>query len=158
MPRQSRSTSEAPEVARRTYLLDTNILSDLIRQPAGRVRDRIAECGEDSICTSIVVASELRFGAAKKGSARLTAQMEAVLGAISVVPLEEPADRHYAEIRAALEQTGTPIGANDLLIAAHARASGRTLVTANEREFRRVPGLTVENWLADDQAETSEPE
>ena len=129
MPRQSRSTSEAPEVAQRIYLLDTNILSDLIRQPAGRVRDRIAECGEDSICTSIVVASELRFGAAKKGSARLTAQMEAVLGAISVVPLEEPADRHYA--------------------------SGRTLVTANEREFRRVPGLAVENWLADDQKETA---
>ncbi|MCF7985830.1 MAG: type II toxin-antitoxin system VapC family toxin [Thiohalocapsa sp.] len=141
-------------MTRRTYLLDTNILSDLIRQPAGRVRDRIAECGEDSICTSIVVASELRFGAAKKGSGRLTAQMEAVLGAISVLPLEEPTDRHYAEIRAALEQAGTPIGANDLLIAAHARALGRTLVTANAREFRRVSGLIVENWLADELMQT----
>ncbi|EGV27579.1 PilT protein domain protein [Thiorhodococcus drewsii AZ1] len=131
------------------YLLDTNILSDLIRQPAGRIRDRIAQYGEDSICTSIVVASELRFGAAKKGSARLSAQMEAVLSAISILPLDEPTDRHYAEIRHALESAGTPIGANDLLIAAHARALGRTLVTANEREFRRVPGLIVENWLAD---------
>lgn len=131
-----------------TYLLDTNVLSELIRQPAGRVRDRIAERGQERVCTSIVVASELRFGAAKKGSVRLTAQMEAILGAISVLSLDEPADRRYAEIRLALEQTGTPIGANDLLIAAHALASGRTLVTANEGEFRRVPGLIVENWLA----------
>lgn len=135
------------------YLLDTNILSDLIRQPAGRVRDRISDCGEDRICTSIVVASELRFGAAKKGSARLTAQMEAILSAISILPLDDPADRHYAEIRHALEAAGTPIGANDLLIAAHARALGQTLVTGNEREFRRVPGLMVENWLADESAQ-----
>ncbi len=139
------------------YLLDTNILSDLIRQPAGRIRDRIAECGEERICTSIVVASELRFGAAKKGSARLTAQMEAVLGAIGVLPLDEPADRHYAEIRQALEQAGTPIGGNDLLIAAHALALGRTLVTANEGEFRRVPGLMVENWLAEEPRVSAPP-
>lgn len=131
------------------YLLDTNILSDLIRQPGGRIRDRIVDCGEKRVCTSIVVAAELRFGAAKKGSARLTAQLEAVLGAIAVLPLAAPADRRYAEIRQALERAGTPIGANDLLIAAHALALGRTLVTANEGEFRRVPGLRVENWLAD---------
>lgn len=87
-----------------TYLLDTNILSELIRQPGGRGRDRIAECGQERICTSIVVASELRFGAAKKGSVRLTAQMEAILGAIRVLPLAEPPDRRYAEVRLALEQ------------------------------------------------------
>lgn len=129
------------------YLLDTNILSDLVRRPAGRVRDRIAKHGEDSICTSIVVAAELRFGAAKKGSERLTTQLEAVLDALDILPFAEPADRHYAEVRCALERAGTPIGANDLLIAAHARAHGLTLVTANTREFRRVPGLAVVDWL-----------
>jgi len=132
-----------------SYLLETNILSDLIRHPNGRIRDRIAERGADRVSTSIVVTSELRFGAAKKGSARLTAQMEAVLGAISIRPFDEPADRRYAEIRHALQQAGTPIGANDLLIAAHALALGLTLVIANESEFRRVAGLAVENWLAD---------
>lgn len=144
-------------MAKPAYLLDTSILSDLIRQPGGRVRDRIAQCGEARVCTSIGVASELRFGAAKKGSARLTAQLEAILGAITVLPLEEPTDRRYAEIRQALEQAGTPIGANDLLIAAHALALDRTLVTANEAEFRRVPGLVVENWLAETPAASEPP-
>ena len=129
------------------YLLDTNIVSDLVRRPAGRIRDCIAERGEAQVCTSIVVAAELRFGAAKKGSKRLTAQLETVLAALEILPFDEPADRRYGEIRAALERAGTPIGANDLLIAAHALSHGLILVTANEDEFRRVPGLVVENWL-----------
>ncbi|NBC15002.1 MAG: PIN domain-containing protein [Gammaproteobacteria bacterium] len=134
-------------MAKPAYLLDTNILSDLIRHPAGRIRDYIAERGEESVCTSIVVAAELRFGAAKKGSERLTTQLEAVLAALDILPFEEPADRHYADIRTALERAGMPIGANDLLIAAHALARHLTLVTDNTDEFRRVPGLTIENWL-----------
>ena len=129
------------------YLLDTNILSDLVRNPAGRVAARIAEVGERSVCTSIIVAAELRFGAAKKGSDRLSAQLEHILSAITVEPLEAPADAIYGQVRAALEAAGTPIGANDLLIAAHALATGRTVVTDNEREFSRVEGLTMENWL-----------
>ena len=129
------------------YLLDTTIVSDLVRRPAGRIRDCIAARGEGRVCTSIVVAAELRFGAAKKGSKRLTAQLETVLAALDILPFDEPADRRYGEIRAALERAGTPIGANDLLIAAHALAHGLILVTANEDEFRRVPGLVVENWL-----------
>jgi tRNA(fMet)-specific endonuclease VapC len=129
------------------YLLDTNIVSDLVRRPAGRIRDCIAERGEAQVCTSIVVAAELRFGAAKKGSRRLTDQLETVLAALDILPFDEPADRRYGEIRAALERAGTPIGANDLLIAAHALSHDLTLVTANEDEFRRVPGLIVENWL-----------
>jgi tRNA(fMet)-specific endonuclease VapC len=144
-------------LAKPAYLLDTSILSDLIRRPAGRIRDRIADLGEERICTSIVVACELRFGAAKKASPRLSAQLEAVLGAIEILPLDEPADRRYAEIRLALEQAGTPIGAHDLLIAAHALALDRTLVTANEAEFRRVPGLRVENWLAEPPADSAPP-
>ena len=129
------------------YLLDTNILSDLVRHPQGLVFQRIAIVGEDSICTSIIVASELRFGALKSGSSRLIRQLEHILEALPVLPLETPVDRHYAEIRTHLERAGTPIGPNDLLIAAHALALDLTLVTANTREFERVPALTLENWL-----------
>ena len=129
------------------YLLDTNIISDLVRRPHGPVSERIAREGEKSICTSIVVACELRFGAAKSGSKRLAAQLELILSAIDVLPLEEPADEEYARVRSSLEASGTPIGPNDLLIAAHAMVLGCTVVTANDREFSRVPGLKVENWL-----------
>jgi tRNA(fMet)-specific endonuclease VapC len=130
------------------YLLDTNILSDLIRNPQGRVTGRIREVGEAQVVTSIIVAAELRFGAAKKGSARLTAQVEAVLGAMEIVPLEEPADRAYGTLRARLEQKGQMIGGNDLLIAAQAISLGFTLVTANEREFAKLQDLRCENWLS----------
>ncbi len=130
------------------YLLDTNIVSDLVREPQGAVAKRIARVGEERVCTSIVVACELRFGAAKRGSARLSAQLEAVLHALPVLALEPEADRHYAEIRAALEKAGQPIGANDLLIAAHARCRGLRVVTRNIDEFSRVPGLKVISWPA----------
>jgi len=91
---------------------------------------------------------ELRYGAAKRGSCRLTRQVEAILGAITILPLEAGTDRHYAAIRTALEKKGTPIGANDMLIAAQARAMGAVGVTANVAEFKRVPALRVEDWLA----------
>jgi tRNA(fMet)-specific endonuclease VapC len=130
------------------FLLDTDILSDLVRRPQGQVAKCIEREGERSICTSIVVAAELRFGARKLGSERLSRQLEAILEAIEVLPLEEPADRHYASVRWTLEQRGEPIGPNDLLIAAHALALECTLVTANVREFSRVPGLQVANWLS----------
>jgi tRNA(fMet)-specific endonuclease VapC len=129
------------------YLLDTNILSDLVRHPQGRVFQRIATIGEDNICTSMIVACELRFGAAKSGSLRLVQQLERILEVLSVLPLESPVDEHYAAIRTHLEQAGTPISPNDLLIAAHALALDLTLVTANTREFERVPALSLDNWL-----------
>jgi tRNA(fMet)-specific endonuclease VapC len=129
------------------FLLDTNVLADLVRHPRGRIFDRIKEVGEQKICTSIVVAAELRYGAAKKHSSRLTMQLEAVLDAIDVLALEQPADAVYGELRARLERAGRPIGANDLLIAAHALALGHTVVTDNEREFSRIDNLHVENWL-----------
>jgi tRNA(fMet)-specific endonuclease VapC len=129
------------------YLLDTNTLSHLIRQPQGPVAERIAEVGEVNILTSVIVACELRYGAAKRGSRRLTKQVEAVLGALTVRPLESDVERAYASIRLALEKKGTPIGANDMLIAAHARALGAVCVTDNVAEFKRVPTLKVENWL-----------
>ncbi len=129
------------------YLLDTNILSDLVRNPNGRVMQRIRDVGEAQVCTSIIVAAELRYGAAKKGSPRLKAQVEAVLGHIEVLPFKAPADTTYGMLRARLEQGGQPIGSNTLLIAAHAVTLGYAIITANEREFARVDGLFCENWL-----------
>lgn len=129
------------------YLLDTNIVSDLIRNPQGRAARRIVRAGEDSICTSIIVAAELRYGCAKSGSPRLRKAVEDLLGEIEVLPFEAPADAEYGVLRAELETAGRLIGSNDLLIAAHARAAGAVVVTANTDEFRRVRGLKVENWL-----------
>ena len=131
------------------YLLDTNILSDLVRHPQGTVAARIAREGESNVFTSIVVAAELRFGAHKRESNRLTQQLEAILSAIEILPLEEPAHRHYGSVRATLERQGLMIGPNDILIASHALALDCTVVTANQREFSRVPGLRVENWLTE---------
>jgi tRNA(fMet)-specific endonuclease VapC len=128
-------------------MLDTNIISDLIKNPQGRAAKRIARVGEDNICTSIIVAAELRYGCAKSGSKRLLKAVDDLLGEIHVLPFEVPADAEYGGIRSGLETAGKPIGGNDLLIAAHAYATGTTIVTANTDEFKRIRGLNVENWL-----------
>ncbi len=94
------------------------------------------------------MAAELRYGCIKKGSKRLLKAVEDLLGEIDVRPFDIPADMEYGDIRSRLENAGTPIGANDLLIAAHASAVNATIVTANVEEFKRVRGLKVENWLA----------
>jgi tRNA(fMet)-specific endonuclease VapC len=129
------------------YLLDTNIVSDLVRNPQGRTAGHIGRVGEVQVCTSIIVAAELRYGAAKSGSQRLAGQLEAVLSALEVLPFAAPADTVYGKIRSRLEQTGRPIGGNDLLIAAHAMALGYAIVTDNESEFGRIDGLVCENWV-----------
>lgn len=129
-------------------MLDTNIISDLIRNPQGRAAKRIARVGENNICTSIIVAAELRYGCAKSGSERLLKAVEDLLGEIDVLPLDVPADAEYGGLRAELEAAVKPIGGNDLLIAAHAYATGATIVTANTDEFKRIRGFKVENWLA----------
>lgn len=128
------------------YLLDTNAVSRLARRPGGAIARRIEQVGEDAIWTSIIVAAELRFGVAKLGSTRLAKRVEAMLKLIPVLSLEPPADELYGRIRAGLERQGQVIGNNDLLIAAHALSLGSTVVTENEREFRRVPDLSVVNW------------
>jgi len=124
-------------------MLDTNIISDLIRNPKGKAAKPIARVGEDHICTSIVVAAELRYGCAKSGSSRLLEAVEHLLGEINILPFDVPADREYGGIRAELEAAGKPIGSNDLLIAAHAYATGATIVTANAGEFECIRGLKV---------------
>jgi tRNA(fMet)-specific endonuclease VapC len=128
-------------------MLDTNIISDLIRNPQGKAAKRVAKAGEDNICTSIIVVAELRYGCAKSGSQRLLKAVEELLGEIDVLPFDVPADAEYGTIRLKLEAAGKPLGGNDLLIAAHAYATGATVVTANTAEFKRIRGLNVENWL-----------
>lgn len=130
------------------YLLDTNILSTLIKHPAGTVAKKIATLDDEKVCcTSLIVACELRYGTQKKGSAVLSIKVDQLLDTIAVLPLKDDIILHYAEIRVDLERIGQPIGNNDLLIAAHARSLGLTVVTANIGEFSRVPGLIVENWI-----------
>src|SRR5262249_32063528 len=116
--RRSRAGPGASAVTR--YMLDTNIISDLIRNPQGKAAKRIVRAGEGNICTSIIVAAELRYGCAKSGSKKLLKAVEDLLGEISVLPFDAPADAEYGAIRTKLETAGTPIGSNDLLIAAHA--------------------------------------
>lgn len=129
------------------YMLDTNIISSLLRNPDGNAAKRIADVGPDAICVSIITAAELRYGCAKKGSAKLLAHVEALLESVQVLALDAPADAEYGGIRAELEAAGKTIGPNDLLIAAHAYAVGAILVTDNTGEFSRVRGLRVENWI-----------
>lgn len=129
------------------YMLDTNIVSDLVRRPHGPVAQKIKLIGEQAVATSIIVAAELRYGAARRRSRSLTEQLEAILGSLTVLPLETPADRTYGDLRASLEAQGKPIGANDFLIASHALALGAILVTNDENEFERVDGLKIENWI-----------
>lgn len=130
------------------YMLDTNVISDLIKNPRGKAAQQLKAVGEGAVCTSIIVAAELRYGCAKRGSKRLLKAVEDLLGEISVLPFDVPADAEYGSIRCELEVAGRPIGGNDFLIAAHARAIDATIVTANIDEFKRVRGLKMENWLA----------
>ena len=146
MPTLPSSRKKSSDVPALRYMLDTNVVSDLVRRPGGAVARRAAALEPGSMAVSIVVASELRYDAERRGSIRLSRQIEAVLSAIETLPLAEPADRHYGMIRAELERAGRSIGRNDLLIAAHARALGATLVTGNVGEFNRISGLTVEDW------------
>ena len=125
------------------YLLDAKILSDIVRHPAGPCATRLGEVGEAAVGTSIVVAAELRFGAAKRTSAALSARVEALLAAMVVQEIAPPADDVYARVRLELENRGEPIGGNDLWIAAHALVLNAVLVTNNAREFARVSGAGI---------------
>ena len=128
-------------------MLDTNMVSELMRNPNGAAGARLDQLNPAAACVSILTAGELRYGAAKRGSAQLTRSVELMLQRIVVVSFEAPADTIYGRIRNDLMSKGEPIGPIDFLIAAHALALNLTLVTANVREFSRVPDLRVENWL-----------
>lgn len=128
-------------------MLDTNIVSVLMREQHGNLRQRLEAFGSDDVCMSIVAAGELYFGIAKTPSSKAAANLDRMLKAIPTMPIEPPVEVQYGNIRAALQRAGTPIGSNDTWIAAHALSLGLTLVTANIRKFSRVPDLRIENWL-----------
>lgn len=128
-------------------MLDTNVVSDAIKFPSGRIGDRLGGLAAGVACMSMLTAAELRFGARKVASVRIWQKISDFIELVPALPFEHPAEEAYADIRAALEMAGRPIGPTDLLIAAHALALDLTLVTANIREFSRVSGLRVENWL-----------
>jgi len=132
---------------KRRYMLDTNILSSLIKFPSAPLSHKIIALDREEFCTSIIVACELRYGALKKNSLSLNTKVEQLLACTDVLPLNSEIEGHYASIRVALEKIGRPIGSNDLLISAHARSLELVLITDNFSEFSRVPGLKVENWL-----------
>ncbi len=135
----------------RLYLLDTNILSDMMRNPEGKAAQQFlkvrAKDDAGSVCTSVIVQCEILFGLRRRTHPRWVTHYDRLMDCITVEPLAPTITPHYAQLRAHLEQAGTPIGANDTLIAAHALALSATLVSANA-EFTRVPGLKVENWLS----------
>jgi len=117
----------------------------------------MTEAGEENVCTSSIEAAELRHDAIKSNSAKLAERIDLLLSALEILPLETPANHQCASLRHDLTRQGTPIGPNDLLIAAHALANDLTVMTANVEEFSRVPGLPglkVENWL---QAQSATP-
>ncbi len=129
------------------YLLDTNIVSEVLRNPQGKAAARLQKVPDEELAVCIVAACELRFGAYKRKSTALYELIEGFLSRTAVLPFDTPADHSYARLRSELEAAGNPIGANDMLMAAHALALNATLVTDNEREFSRIQGLKIENWL-----------
>lgn len=132
------------------YLLDTNIISQMMREPAGKVTQRFAKVVAhdltQGVLTSTVVLCELQFGLQRKPNPRLSASLSRILSGIEVRALDIDVVAHYAQLRTQLEQAGTPIGPNDTMIAAHALALGATLVSG-DTEFTRIAGLQTENWL-----------
>lgn len=144
----------ASQIDRTHYLLDTNTISQMMKNPQGIVAQRMQQITENAIssgnpapiCTSVIVQGELLFRLAKNPSNRLLAAYATTMKYIPVLSLEPVVAQHYSQIRLALTLAGTPIGGNDLLIAAHGLALSSTVVTDNEDEFRRVAGLKVENW------------
>lgn len=130
------------------YLLDTNICIYIAKHNPPAVRARFEQLSADALAMSVVTLGELQYGAEKsQARANALAVLQQLQSAIQVMPLTPTVGQHYGQIRSALERAGQPIGNNDLWIAAHARAEGLVLVTNNEREFRRVEGLAVENWV-----------
>lgn len=128
------------------FMLDTDIVSSIVRDPRGKAYERLTDVGEANVFISIISHGEIWYGVRKNGSEELAQKVSAVTRRLYVAPLNIPTDRQYADVRLALRQ-GKNIGPNDLWIAAHALALDVVLVTNNEREFSRVPGLKLENWL-----------
>jgi tRNA(fMet)-specific endonuclease VapC len=129
------------------FLLDTNTCIYIINRRPPEVFDRFTGRHIGEIAISSITGAELAFGVAKSGSRRNQQALDKFLAPLDILPFDEAAMRRYGSLRSYLERQGRPIGALDLLIAAHALALDVTLVTNNEREFARVPGLRLTNWV-----------
>lgn len=130
------------------YLLDTNICIYIIKQQPQQVIGRLRTLDVSDVGVSAITVAELQYGAAKSAFPdRNRLALAGFLAPLEILDFTAAFADTYGRIRADLERSGTPIGAYDLLIAAQALAGGLTLVTNNEREFRRIPGLAVENWV-----------
>jgi tRNA(fMet)-specific endonuclease VapC len=134
-----------------TYLLDTNTVSYFLRDHTPRLTQRLMACAPETLAISTITAGELAYGLQMLGTTHrasiLGLKLHKLLHAVSTYPVPGEAASHYGRVRHHLEAQGTPIGGNDLWIAAHALASDMTLITNNLHEFERVPGLKVEDWL-----------
>ena len=130
------------------YMLDTNICSYVLRSRPASVKERFDEAGPDALGISTVVLAELLYGAARHPSgAVIRREIRDFVSRLDVLPWDEAAAEHYGDLRAGLERHGRPLGAMDLMIAAHARSRGATLVSNDVRHFERVEGLLVANWV-----------
>jgi tRNA(fMet)-specific endonuclease VapC len=130
------------------YLLDTNTCVYAIRQRPEPVYQRLSNSAGEIVALSVVTAFELEIGALRAQGRGYSEAVRRFLREFSVLPLEDSARDAYGRLRSGLERRGERIGAHDMLIAAHAMALGATVVTNNEKEFKRVKGLRIENWVA----------
>lgn len=130
------------------YMLDTNICSYVLRSRPASVKERFNEAGPNALGLSTVVLAELLYGAARHPSGSvIRREIQDFVTRLDVLPWDEAAAEHYGDLRAGLERYGRPLGAMDLMIAAHARSRGATLVSNDVRHFARVEGLLVANWV-----------
>jgi tRNA(fMet)-specific endonuclease VapC len=130
------------------FLLDTNICIETIRGKSAPVLAHLRKCDPASVGISSVTLAELRYGVSRSSDpARNLAALARFCAPLEIIPFDEPAAAGYGNLRHALQTAGTPIGPLDMLIAAHAISLGAILVTNNQREFRRVRGLMLENWV-----------
>jgi tRNA(fMet)-specific endonuclease VapC len=130
-----------------THMLDTNICIYVMKTYPPGLRDKFNEMA-DQLCISSITLGELRYGAEKSGRrAQNVLAIEHFTARLEVLPFDSKAAVHYGQLRAELERAGMPCGPHDMQIGGHARANGLILVTNNRREFDRMPGLRVENWV-----------
>jgi tRNA(fMet)-specific endonuclease VapC len=131
------------------YMLDTDTCSYIMKRSSEAVLERLKKVPVSEVCISVITKSELLYGVEVSPRRQQDeASLAAFLRYVEVLDFADEASPHYAKIRADLKTRGTMIGANDLFIAAHARALGLTLVTNNGREFGRVDNLAIENWTS----------
>lgn len=129
------------------YMLDTDICSYLIKGCSEELLLNLNNHSNDAICISSVTYAELLFGAIRINSKKIKNKIDTIVQKVGIVQFDEQAASFYAKIRNILEENGTPIGNMDILIAACALSSGAVLITNNEKHFKHIPSLQIENWI-----------